>query len=88
MSAPPVSHIIYTHHHWDHTFGACVYGAPAIAHHLSHEFLNKMRQEDVGERYLRTKIERNPKLILEWTAVDWDEFEIVLPKFTYESTTA
>ncbi len=84
MAAPPIGHVIYTHHHWDHTFGACVYGVPAIAHRLTHHFLTQMRQENVGETYLRTKIERNPKLILEWTAEDWAEFEIVLPEITYE----
>lgn len=84
MAAPPISHIVYTHHHWDHTFGACVYGVPAIAHQLSHDFLSQMRQENVGETYLRTKVERNPKLILDWTAKDWAQFEIMLPEITYE----
>jgi len=84
MDAPPISHVVYTHHHWDHTFGACVYGVPAIAHQLSHKFLSQMRQENVGETYLRTKVERNPKLILDWTAEDWEQFEIVLPEITYE----
>ncbi|MCB9007471.1 MAG: MBL fold metallo-hydrolase [Ardenticatenaceae bacterium] len=84
MDAPPISHVVYTHHHWDHTFGACVYGVPTIAHRLSHQFLTQMQQENVGERFLRTKVERNPKLILDWTAEDWAEFEIVLPEITYE----
>lgn len=84
MDAPPISHVIYTHHHWDHSFGACVYGVPVIAHKLSHQFLSQMQQENVGETYLRTKVERNPKLILDWTAEDWAEFELVLPEITYE----
>lgn len=84
MDAPPISHVIYTHHHWDHTFGACIYGVPAIAHRLSHDFLRQIRQENVGETYLRTKVERNPRLNLDWTAEDWAEFEIVLPEITYE----
>jgi glyoxylase-like metal-dependent hydrolase (beta-lactamase superfamily II) len=84
MDAPPISHVIYTHHHWDHTFGACVYGVPAIAHRLSHDLLHQMRQENVGETYLRSKVERNPRLILDWTAEDWAAFEIVLPEITYE----
>ncbi len=84
MGAAPISHVIYTHHHWDHTFGACVYGVPAIAHRLSHQFLSEMRQQNVGEAYLRTKVERNPKLILEWTAEDWAAFEIVLPEISYQ----
>ncbi|MCP4419756.1 MAG: MBL fold metallo-hydrolase [Chloroflexi bacterium] len=86
MAAPPISHIIYTHHHWDHTFGACVYGVPAIAHRLSHEFLTQMRLENVGETHLRTKVERNPKLILQWTAADWAQFAIILPEITYEDS--
>lgn len=85
MAAPPISHVVYTHHHWDHSFGACVYGVPVIAHRLSHHFLTQMRQENVGESYLRTKVERNPRLILEWTAEDWAQFEIVLPEITYEA---
>ncbi|WP_420628469.1 MBL fold metallo-hydrolase [Candidatus Leptofilum sp.] len=84
MDAPRISHVIYTHHHWDHTFGACVYGVPAIAHRLSHQFLTEMRQQNVGETHLRTKVERNPKLILDWTAEDWAAFEIVLPEIIYE----
>ena len=84
MAAPPISHVIYTHHHWDHTFGACVYDVPAIAHRRSHDLLTQMRQEDVGETFLRTKVERNPSLILDWTTQDWRQFEIVLPEITYE----
>ena len=84
MAAPPISHVVYTHHHWDHTFGACVYGVPVIAHKLSHQFLSDMRQQNLGETHLRTKVERNPKLILDWTAEDWAKFEIVLPEITYE----
>jgi glyoxylase-like metal-dependent hydrolase (beta-lactamase superfamily II) len=84
MHAPPIRHVVYTHHHWDHTFGACVYNVPAIAHRLSYQFLTQMQQENVGETFLRTKVERNPQLILEWTAEDWATFEIVLPEITYE----
>ena len=84
MDAPPISHVVYTHHHWDHTFGACVFGVPAIAHQLSYQFLSEMRQQNVGETHLRTKVERNPKLILEWTPEDWEAFEIVLPEITYQ----
>lgn len=84
MGAPPISHVVYTHHHWDHSFGACVYGVPVIAHHLSRQFLTQMQQENVGETFLRTRVERNPRLILDWTAEDWAEFKIVLPEITYE----
>ena len=39
LSAPPISYVIYTHHHWDHVFGASVFGAPAIAHDLCRKLL-------------------------------------------------
>ncbi len=84
MDAPPISHVVYTHHHWDHSFGACVYGVPAVANRLSHDLLTQMQQENVGETFLRTRVERNPRLILDWTAEDWAEFKIVLPEITYE----
>ena len=29
---PPVSHIIYTHHHWDHIYGACEFDVQVTAH--------------------------------------------------------
>jgi len=29
---PPVTRIVYTHHHWDHVYGACAFEAPAVAH--------------------------------------------------------
>ena len=32
IEVPPVTKIIYTHHHWDHVFGACTYEAQVIAH--------------------------------------------------------
>ena len=34
VKAPPISHVIYTHSHWDHVFGAMVVGAPDMAHEL------------------------------------------------------
>jgi glyoxylase-like metal-dependent hydrolase (beta-lactamase superfamily II) len=36
---PRVSRIIYTHHHWDHVYGACEFDAPVVAHVVCREIL-------------------------------------------------
>src|SRR5690606_14878150 len=30
INAPTVTHVIYTHYHWDHTFGAQIFGGLVI----------------------------------------------------------
>ena len=38
LNAPPVTHILLTHHHWDHIFGNCLFpNAHIVAH--EHEYL-------------------------------------------------
>lgn len=80
MQAPPVSHIIYTHHHWDHTFGACVFGAPVIAHDLCQELLTHLAeqlsklQESAQHNPLAQAIERE------------DAFRYILPTTTFART--
>jgi glyoxylase-like metal-dependent hydrolase (beta-lactamase superfamily II) len=39
IKAPPVKRIVYTHYHWNHVFGACVFAAPVVAHRLCKEKL-------------------------------------------------
>ena len=47
---PPINTVIYTHHHWDHTFGASVYNADhIIAHHANHpQMLAYARQKPLS----------------------------------------
>lgn len=91
IKAPPVRQIIYTHHHWDHVFGACVYNAPAVAHVLCKEKLQKFDRESWNEQALQELVERgdiraeSAKIINE--GVDnWNAFRLVLPKKTFEAT--
>lgn len=82
IKAPPISHIIYTHHHWDHVFGAHLFGVPAVAHVQCRTLLKAMRRKQWGDEALKTH-ERNPNLKLDFTAADWADFQIVLPEILF-----
>ena len=88
---PPVSQIIYTHHHWDHIFGACTFQAPVIAHQLCKSILAKEAKKPWSTGYLHQQIKENPKLKVSYTALeravgDWDDFNIVVPEITFQDT--
>lgn len=88
---PPVSLIIYTHHHWDHTYGACEFQVPVVAHSLCKTFLVEEAQKPWGAEYLRQEIKRNPRLGPSYKARerairDWATFRIILPDEVFAST--
>lgn len=56
LSAPPVTHILLTHHHWDHVFGNCAFPqATIIAHELTQHHLNVMAGEPWSREYVLAK---------------------------------
>ena len=86
---PPVSHIIYTHHHWDHTFGACEFQVPVVAHATCKSILAGEAQKPWGVEYLQQQIKLNPKLRVSYKALDhaiqnWETFRIVLPDIVFD----
>jgi glyoxylase-like metal-dependent hydrolase (beta-lactamase superfamily II) len=88
MNAPPVSYVIYTHHHWDHVFGATVFGAPAIAHELCRKLLIEAAAKPWSYAYLQEEMRRNPLresgLIALGRAIDdWRTFRILIPAITF-----
>jgi glyoxylase-like metal-dependent hydrolase (beta-lactamase superfamily II) len=88
MNTPPVSYVIYTHHHWDHVFGATVFGAPAIAHELCRKLLIEAAGKPWSYAYLQEEIRRNPfregELIALGRAIDdWRTFRILIPSITF-----
>ncbi len=88
MSAPPVSHIIYTHHHWDHVFGASVFGAAAIAHEQCRKQLIEAAAKPWSYAYLQEEMRRTPlresALIALGRAIDdWRSFRILTPAITF-----
>ncbi len=91
IDAPPVRAVIYTHHHWDHVFGANAFGVPAIAHDHCRALLLHTATEPWSERYLRDAIAWNPLLEMIYTAMgravdDWRGFAVVVPTVTFSHT--
>lgn len=85
IGAPPVGRVVYTHHHWDHTFGACAYRAPALAHRACRAELLELAQKPWGQAYLEQAVLRDPARAFRYEAMGrsikaWDEFEIVVPQ--------
>jgi glyoxylase-like metal-dependent hydrolase (beta-lactamase superfamily II) len=89
IKAPPVKHLIYTHYHWDHSFGACVFDAPVTAHFLCKQKLLEFAKLLWNEKGLQECVERDmireesAKMIREGVE-DWTTFRIVLPTKTFE----
>ena len=88
---PEVSYIIYSHYHWDHTFGACAFQVPVIAHTKCRMRLEEERQRHWGLQYLQSEIKRTPKRKMSFEALsramdDWDSFQIILPDITFDDT--
>ena len=86
--AAPVSHIIYTHHHWDHVFGAMSFDAPIIAHEKCLDYLKLEAQKPWSAQFLKEEAAKNPKnktgYDVKIRAVQhWDDFRIRLPQLTF-----
>ena len=79
LEAPPISKVIYTHHHWDHVFGACVYGVEVVAHTSCKQLLEEEANKPWGLQYLVSEVERDSSLksiadVLSVGVEDWKAF--------------
>lgn len=86
---PPVSRIIYTHHHWDHVYGACEFEVSVTAHVICKAILEEESGKPWGSEYLNEEIRRNPRLTVSYNARasaidDWTSFRIVVPEDVFE----
>lgn len=86
---PPVSHIIYTHHHWDHTFGACEFHVPVVAHARCKTLLAEEAKKPWSVEYLHRQVKNNPRLRASYKAIerairDWATFRIILPDIIFD----
>lgn len=89
FGAPPVGAVIYTHHHWDHVFGALVFDAPTIASKGTHALLRERAALPWSYAYLDEQIHRNPVRQPVYAAMQravdsWREFRIVVPSLVFE----
>ncbi|NUR99146.1 MAG: MBL fold metallo-hydrolase [Kribbellaceae bacterium] len=87
---PAPKWLVYTHHHWDHTWGACAWpDVSVIAHTTTTDLLQP--DEPWSHRYLHDQVEQNPKLGPSFRAralavPDWSEFHVVVPDQTFDDT--
>lgn len=89
---PPLTTIIFTHHHWDHTFGA---SSMKVEHIITHEkcaeYLAQYAEREWNVTALREEISENPKREISNNAMidaisDWREFRIPRPTMTLSDT--
>jgi glyoxylase-like metal-dependent hydrolase (beta-lactamase superfamily II) len=86
---PAVSQIIYTHHHWDHVYGACEFDVPVAAHRLCREILLEEARKPWSAKYLEDEVKKNPLLQVSYKMRsqlidDWENFRIVVPEIIFE----
>nr|MBA3531194.1 MBL fold metallo-hydrolase [Ardenticatenales bacterium] len=89
LNAPPVSHILLTHHHWDHVFGNCTFPtAHIVAHDLTQKHLHVMESEPWSAEYVEAQGERFPRgkmvaLMMKKAIPDWSSFRAVAAHETF-----
>jgi len=90
---PAPKWLVYTHHDWDHTWGACAWpdDVTVVAHTSAVELLEAEADRPWSHRYLHDQVEANPKLAPSYRAralavPDWTDFRIVLPHQTFDDT--
>lgn len=89
---PPIRTIIFTHHHWDHTFGAASFNADEIiAHEKCAEYIAIQAEREWNSMMLLEEIEVNPKREISNNAIidaisDWRDFRIAEPTMTFSRT--
>ncbi|MFI7063506.1 MBL fold metallo-hydrolase [Kribbella sp. NPDC050124] len=89
---PAARWLVYTHHHWDHVWGACAWDdVTVVAHAAAVEILTIEAERPWSHRYLHDQVKANPKLGPSFRAralavPDWTDFRIVLPDQTFDDT--
>jgi glyoxylase-like metal-dependent hydrolase (beta-lactamase superfamily II) len=88
---PAVSQIIYTHHHWDHVYGACEFDVPVVAHRLCREILLEEANKPWGEKYLKDEVKKDPLRQVSYEArsqmiEDWENFRIIVPEVVFDAS--
>ncbi|MEV0798635.1 MBL fold metallo-hydrolase [Kribbella sp. NPDC050281] len=84
--------LVYTHHHWDHTWGACAWpDVTVVAHSSAVPILTAEGERPWSHRYLHDQVKANPKLGPSFRAralavPDWTDFRIVVPDQTFDDT--
>lgn len=90
---PAPRQLVYTHHHWDHTWGACAWpDTEVIGQEVGGEILAAEAERPWSEAYLREQVEEDSTLGVSMRARSramrgaWDGFRIIPPSVTFEDT--
>ncbi|TWD75024.1 glyoxylase-like metal-dependent hydrolase (beta-lactamase superfamily II) [Kribbella amoyensis] len=82
--------LVYTHHHWDHTWGAAAWpDVEVVAHSSAVDLLTAEAERPWSHQYLRDQVALDPKLGPSFRAralavPDFGELAIVLPHRTFD----
>lgn len=91
IGAPPVMHILLTHHHWDHVFGNVAFpGAHIVAHEQTQQHLTVMAGEPWSEEYVASKADGFPRgrvvvELMQQAVPDWTAFRAVPADETFQN---
>ncbi|GAB4051528.1 MBL fold metallo-hydrolase [Catellatospora paridis] len=89
---PAPRRLVYTHHHWDHVWGACAWpDVEVIGHQSGARLLEAEARRPWSHRYLREQAAANPRLVPSfraraWAMADWDGFAVVPPHTEFADT--
>ena len=84
--------LVYTHNHWDHTWGACAWdGVEVVGHAAGQPILDAEARRPWSHAYLRDQVDANPRLGPSFRAralamPSFDGFRIVPPDTTFTDT--
>ncbi|MFD2765440.1 MBL fold metallo-hydrolase [Micromonospora eburnea] len=87
---PAPRRLVYTHHHWDHVWGACAWpDVEVIGHRTGARILDAEARRPWGHRYLREELAANPLLGPSFRARaramdSWNDFTIVPPHTEFD----
>ena len=83
--------LVYTHHHWDHVWGACAWpDVEIVGHRAGARLLEAEARRPWTTQYLRDEVAANPRLGPSFQARErampsWDEFTIVPPHVEFDT---
>ncbi|PZG08905.1 MBL fold metallo-hydrolase [Micromonospora craterilacus] len=89
IDLPAPRWLVYTHHHWDHVWGACAWpGVEIVGHVTGAELLRAEAARPWSIPYLRAEVLRNrrlgPSFRARALAVDsWDELTVLPPTWIF-----
>jgi len=91
---PRPRRLVYTHHHWDHTWGGCAWpDAEIIGHAAGARILAAEADRPWSDTYLSEQVAANPRLAASFSARaramrTWEGFRIVPPHIEFTDTLA